>query len=377
MQKLDPNKRTEILKVAERCNLNCSYCYMYNHPDQSYKGRPKFMSEEVYTRALLMMRNYCENHAPARVSLSFHGGEPTLLGPDRFDDWVSRARTILGDRLDGISLQTNATLLNERWVPVLQKHPISVGVSMDGPAEVHDRFRVDFRGAGSHLRVMEGIELLNRNRIPYLVLCVINPFVSGLEVYRFFRARGISRIDLLLPDVTHDSVHTMRPEGVATPVADYLIPVFDAWLEENDPEVTIRLFWGIVRNMMGGSRWTDAFGNPRLRYLVIESDGAIEGNDVLKICEEGMAATGLNVLEDSFDDLATAPGIVRTMVFDGIPLCHTCRRCPEVEFCGGGYLPHRYSSRNGFDNPSVWCEDIQKLFGHIRARCARELPVAG
>ena len=72
-----------VLKVAALCNLNCRYCYVYNHEDKSFRTRPKMMSDAVYERVLLAIRNYCERHAPHKVSIGFHGGEPTLIGPAR------------------------------------------------------------------------------------------------------------------------------------------------------------------------------------------------------------------------------------------------------------------------------------------------------
>lgn len=120
---------------------------------------------------------------------------------------------------------------------------------------------------------------------------------------------------------------------------------------------------------MQGTIVTDAFGNPTLSYLVIDTDGGIEGNDVLKICAPGLPMTGLSVFRNGFDDLTHDHGIVGQMVHGGIPLCKTCQACPEVAICGGGYLPHRWSVERGFDNPSVWCEDIKEVISSLRADC--------
>src|SRR5207253_9807535 len=123
------------------------------------------------------------------------------------------------------------------------------------------------------------------------------------EVYRFLRDLNIPVIDLMFPDVSHDTVVELRTDKNGTPIADYLIPIFDEWIAEDNPDFKIRLFWGMIQRLLGGEGITDVFGNPKLSYLVVESDGAIEGNDVLKVCSEGMAETRLNVLRDSFNDL--------------------------------------------------------------------------
>src|ERR1700733_1740653 len=127
-----------ILKVAERCNLNCSYCYMYNHEDQSYRTKPPFMSAAVFERVLELSKSYCDRHAPHSIWLVFHGGEPTLLGVDRFSARVRRATEVLGDQLAGISLQTNGLLVDDQWCDVLLENKVEVGVSLDGPASIHD-----------------------------------------------------------------------------------------------------------------------------------------------------------------------------------------------------------------------------------------------
>jgi uncharacterized protein len=357
-----------VLKVAELCNLNCSYCYMYNHEDQSYRLRPKQMSDETFDWMLRRAVEHCDRHHPHRISLSFHGGEPTLIGVDRFVRLVCRARAALGDRLDGVKMQTNALLLDDRWVAALADHGVHVGVSLDGPRDVHDATRVDHAGRGSHAGTIAGIERLQRGGIEPMILCVVSPGADGLSTYRHFRSIGIRRIAYLLPDVTHDSRERLYGGLGRTPVADYLLPIFDRWMDEDDADVYLRPFWGLIRMLLGGEADTDIFGNPPLSYLVIESDGEIQGLDALHVCKEGISRSGLNVRDHGFDDFARGEPFVRLCLESGVPLCAACRQCPERDTCGGGYLPHRYSAANGFDNPSVWCADILAMLSHIRAR---------
>ena len=98
-----------VVKVAERCNLNCSYCYMYNHADQSYLRRPAFMSEEVFQQLLTRVYEYCERRQKHRMSLVFHGGEPMLMGTARFRKFTNLARERLGERLDSLQIQSMKT----------------------------------------------------------------------------------------------------------------------------------------------------------------------------------------------------------------------------------------------------------------------------
>ena len=108
------------------------------------------------------------------------------------------------------------------------------------------------------------------------------------------------------------------------------------------------------------------FGNPPLGFVFIETDGEIEGLDVLRLDAEGMASTGLNVMHDDFSSIASVSPFHAQAIFDGLPLPQGCVGCPEQDTCAGGYLPHRFSTSRGFDNPSVWCADILILFAYVR-----------
>jgi uncharacterized protein len=216
-----------VVKVAELCNLNCTYCYMYNHADKSYRDRPKVLSKDLFRLLVKRIKEHCDRHPPHSMSFTFHGGEPMLAGPDRIDAYAKYARDTLGSRLTSIGMQTNASLVNDRWIKVLHDNKIRVGVSLDGPAHIHNRERVDFRNRGSHGRALKGLLRLKDAGLFSGVLCVINPRTSGLETYEYFRSLGIQRISYLIPDVTHDSKSQFFPDVGLTPIADYLIPIFD------------------------------------------------------------------------------------------------------------------------------------------------------
>jgi uncharacterized protein len=357
-----------VLKLAALCNLNCSYCYVYNHVDKSFRHRPRFMSDEVFERALTVMAEYCERRDQHGMAITFHGGEPMLVGAARFDSLARRARTVLGDRLRGLAIQTNATLVDDEWADVFERQEVQIGVSMDGPAAVHDQLRVDHLGRGSHADTVAGLARMQAHGLDPGILCVINPDSSGIENYRHFRALGAQRMNFLLPDASHDSKARLYGRFGGTPVADYLIPIFDSWFDEDDPDIDIRVFNDLLLLMMGGESETDAFGNPLMTYLIVETGGAIEALDALRVCDEGITNSGLNILENSLEDLHLGLPLLHRAVHEGFPLATICQTCLERDVCGGGYLPHRYARANGFDNPSVWCVDILKLLAHIRAR---------
>lgn len=358
-----------ILKVASRCNLNCSYCFIYNKGDSTWKSRPSLMSDEIFEAALVRFRRHCQAAGQKRVSISFHGGEPCLLDPARFDAWCLKARQILQDVATvGLAIQTNGTLLNDNWAAAFRKHDVRVGVSLDGPREYNDASRVDHLGRGSYNQVRRGLDALARAGVPYGLLAVIPLGADPLAVHRHFLSLGCDLITYAFPHFTHDTIAPVRRLYGETPCADFLIPIFDDWWAGGGLDVRIGDLWNMSRLIMGGRSQIETLGNEAPRYVFVESDGDMEGLDNLRICAEGMARIHLNVLTSDFAEILDTEAMHKKAIFQGMELPSGCRTCPERDTCAGGYLPHRFSQARGFDNPSVWCADLLKLFTHLRNR---------
>ncbi len=359
---------TFILKVASRCNLACPYCYVYFKGDATWKRRPPLMPDSVFEQTLKRIREYRAASGQSSVAINFHGGEPCLLGARRFDAWCSRARQSFGGETSvRFSIQTNGTLLDAEWAEAFRRHGVRVGVSVDGPREIHDLRRPDHRGAGSYEAVERGLAVLREAGVPFAILTVLPLGADPSSVHRHLMSLGANSITYLLPDFTHDTIAPIRARYGETPCADFLIPVFDEWTQ-GSLDVPVADLWNMSRVILGGPSQIEAIGNQPTGYAVVETDGDIESVDVLRICAEGMARTGLNVRDDPFQELTRAGLLHRQAIFGGTPLPRGCRDCPESRTCAGGYLPHRWSRQNGFDNPSVWCADLLKLFAHVRER---------
>lgn len=357
-----------IVKLTARCNLDCPYCYEFNLADTSWKDSPKKMSNEVFDALLMRVRNHAERFGQRRVHFSFHGGEPTLVGARRFEELCVRARRTLDDMDVRLSLQTNGVLVDKGWAELLKRNNINVGVSLDGPRAIHDAVRFDHRGRGSHERVLRGIEALQYAGVGFGILTVIPLGADPLEVHRHILDLGCTSLSYLYPDLTHDTIGDVHTLHGPTPCADFLIPIFDDWWYNSTLDIRIRNFWDMARSIMGGASHVDALGNQPLRYVVVSCGGDVEGLDVLKACGDGLVKTGMNVLTDEFIDLPARSPLHAKMVFDSLPLAKQCERCNERDTCAGGYHPHRYSNENGFNNASVWCGDLLRLFTHMRAR---------
>ncbi len=339
---------------------------MYQHEDQSFRNRPKFMSDVVFEQVLARAAEYCDREGRQGMRLCFHGGEPTLIGTERFVRFARRSQEVLGSKLRGIVLQTNGTLLNDDWAAVLAEHGVGVGISLDGLPELHDAVRINHAGRGSYSATVRGLTTLQSAGFQPKVLCVVNPRANGGATYRHLRSLGIRDMSFLLPDVSHDNKHRLYEDCGPTPVADYLIDAYDQWLRENDHTVIVQPFAHLLHQIWGAPPATDAFGNPSMSYLIVESDGGIHALDALRVCDESIDSSGLNVFSNSFDDLAYGSPLVYRIVHEGIRPAEQCLKCHQLQVCGGGYLPHRYAHANGFDNPSVWCLDILKLLAHLR-----------
>lgn len=364
-----------VVKVASRCNLNCSYCYMYNKGDDSWRGQPKVMSEETIVHYLNRVREHqLEFSEPKRTFFSFHGGEPLLAGIDRLQFFVDKAREILADTgsIPHFAIQTNGILVTDEVCEFFEKNDIGVGVSLDGPKEVNDTHRVYHNGKGSYDDVMKGVERLKANakinaRLGFLL--VIDRTSDPIEMYDF--VRDLESVDLLIPDCTHDD----PGEGVGgegTPIADWLIPIFDRWfVDSNRPR--IRFFNGIVDGVLGGDPGVDTFGERNNTLLVVETNGDFEPVDTLKICGQGFTKVGANVRNTSITE-ALQTDLASLYYHSNTQLAPKCQECPIRRVCGGGHLPHRYSKENGFQNPSVYCSDLMKLITHVQNRVLETIP---
>jgi uncharacterized protein len=354
-------------KVAARCNLNCSYCYVFNKGDTTWRERPARMSQEVFEAGIARLREACLRSGRDEVSVTLHGGEPTLVGPARARAFFEAARRGLDGVADvRLAIQTNATRLTGEWVQLFAEYRVDVGVSMDGPPAVHDRERVDHRGRGSHGAVLRGLDLLREGGVPFAVLSVVNLRADPLEVHEHFCELGPDQISYLMPHHTHDDIAQVTARYGPTPCLDWLAPVLEQWWSHGTSRASVQPFRTMARIILGGPSDLDLFGGAPLGFCFVETDGDIEGLDVLKICEDGFAGTAHNVVTDGFDAVAASDSLNAETIFRGRPLPTACAACPEAETCGGGYLPHRYLRGAGLDRPSAWCRDLLGLFGQLR-----------
>jgi uncharacterized protein len=360
-----------VLKVHSRCDLACDHCYVYEHADQSWRTRPHRTAPAIARQAASRIADHAAAHHLPDVSVVLHGGEPLLLGEQGLREVLATLRTRIDPvtRLE-LSIHTNGVLLSPRLCEVFDEYGVRVGVSLDGDRAANDRHRRYANGQSSHAEVTRALELLRRPEFRHLyagLLCTIDIANDPIAVYQALLAEEPPRLDFLLPHATWEN--PPRRDEVPTPYADWLGRIFEHWAAHGRP-VPIRLFDSIEAALRGEPSLTEGIGLDPVDLLVIETDGTWEQVDSLKTAYAGAAGTDLDVFTHSVDEAAAHPAVAARQ--QGLDvLCDTCRECPVVQGCGGGLYSHRYRARNGFDNPSVYCDDLKLLVTGI----AHENPV--
>lgn len=390
--------RQFLLKLHARCNLACAYCYVYEAADQSWRTKPRRMEHATVRRTAARIAEYRRREADGagsaaagRISVVLHGGEPLLVGARHLDGTLR----ILSEGLDGtgevaLGMQTNGVLLGEDpgLLRVLHRYGVRVGVSLDGTAAGHDRYRRFADGRGSHGAVARALRVLGdeANRELFSgVLCTVDLDADPVETYEALLEFAPPRMDLLLPHGTWDAPPPGVPERrtpprtapdavdapAPTPYADWLCAVFDRWYGAPRRETGIRLFEELIMLLLGGRASSEMMGDGPLDLVVVETDGSLELADSLKVSYDGAAATSLDVFDDSFAGAEAHPA------FRTPELPPVCTTCPLAAVCGGGLYAHRYRRGPGdpFAHPTVYCADMAALIGHIRRRLEHDVAV--
>lgn len=362
-----------VLKVAERCNLACPYCYFFFGGDDSYLLHPAFISDAALDNVIAFTRKAKHDSGARAVRVGLHGGEPLLLKKQRFREMCLKFRAALGDEPAlTLTVQTNGVMIDSEWIDVFSECKVRVGVSMDGPESIHNQTRITKRGKGTYAETRRGWQLLvdaadaGKLTFPGL-LCVVSPEHSGRAIFEHFvddlGARGVN---FLLPDFTHDA-----PE--ATPAliercGDFMIDVCRAWFDCNKPEVRLRFLDEIIGPLVNDelARRAHVKHDP-LGQVCISSNGELCPDDVMRGFAAHMQSTGEHVERSVFHDLIENRSWAELSdAQETLP--PTCQSCMWKNVCGGGLLQHRYSKENGFANPSIYCASLKRVYGYVASR---------
>ncbi|MET9530498.1 FxsB family cyclophane-forming radical SAM/SPASM peptide maturase [Streptomyces sp. NPDC006649] len=370
--------RQFVLKVHSRCNLDCSYCYVYRGQDSSWRERPRRASGETVRRTAARIAEHVTTHGLPRIRIELHGGEPLLTGPGPVIEYARAVRDAVPAGCEvTATVQTNGTLLTARTLDALAAGGVRVGLSLDGGTAALNSRRRDHAGRPSWPAAHRAAQLLAACPHPGTyagILCTVDLAADPVAVYDSLRALRPPGLDLLLPhgnwsvpppgiDPGVPGRHRPRP----TPYGQWLAAAFDRWWDGGPGQPRIRLFHTLVALLLGEPAAAEAVGLAPLAAVVVDTDGSIEQVDALKSAYEGAPSTGLDVFSDPFDTALAHPGIAARQAGEKA-LAAVCLSCPVLRVCGGGNYVHRYEDGAGFRHPSVYCADLEYLIRHIAHR---------
>lgn len=370
--------------IGPICNLDCKYCY-YLHKEELYpKGNKWKMSNDCLESYI---RQYIDAQ-PARTSeitFAWQGGEPTLMGLDFFERCVGIQQKFArpGMKITN-TLQTNGVLLDEDWCRFFLKHGFLVGLSIDGPAEFHDEYRVDLKGEGSHSSVIAALRLLKKFGVEFNALVVVNRNngSSGGRIYRYLRDTGCRFIQFI-PIVERSGVGrhaeqtTANNDEVPFEEADqavssrsvlpeqfgtFLCDVFDEWVQQDVGRVFVQIFDQALSAWMGVEPSLCVFRKTCGRALAMEHNGDVYSCDHFVEPEYKLGNLKVIPLEELVNSgRQQAFGDAKR---DTLP--DYCRRCEVLHACNGECPRNRFlMTPDGESGLNYLCAGYRKFFNHI------------
>lgn len=379
--------------IGSTCNINCAYCY-YLHKEQLLNQRRGSRMEPSMLERYI--RQYIEAQNGEAVIFSWQGGEPTMLGLDFFRDIVALQQKYKpeGRRIEN-DLQTNGTLLTDAWCLFLKQHGFLVGVSIDGPRELHDAYRVDRKGHPTFDDVMRGIGLLRKHGVRFNTLTVVNRQNAKrpIDVYRFLRDVVGSTYMQFIPCVEPKDFHTVapqhwpvnampmigsagaRPGNAESVVTDwsvdpddwgyFLSRTFDEWYRKDLGVVLVNLFETAVAQSMGLPAQICITGEFCGKAMAVEHDGTVYSCDHYVYPEYALG----NLQREHLGAMAFSP---RQQKFgyakrDSLPAY--CRQCRHLSVCWGECPKNRLlRTPQGEPGLNYLCSGIKRFHDHAGPR---------
>jgi len=370
--------------IGPVCNLNCEYCFYLEKKALFGAGEQYRMSDEVL---LAFITNYITSQPTPVVEFVWQGGEPTLLGTDFFRRVIELQRQFSGVKTITNSLQTNGTLLNDEWCRFMKKHNFMVGISLDGPKDIHDRYRRDRKGNGTFAQVMRGLRLLQKHNVEYNVLaCVARETAKRpLDVYRFLRDEGVEFIQFSpvverMPDAC-STQHGLRLAGPATldkeeqqthvtpwtvipeEYGDFLIAIYEEWVRHDVGKVFVMNFEWALNAWIGNPSPVCIHAEQCGRSVVLEHNGDVYACDHCVYPEYRLG----NIVTDSLSQMVERSCKSGFGVRKETALPRWCRECKVLTACRGGCPKHRFA-QTYYNEPGLHylCAGYKKFFLHIR-----------
>jgi uncharacterized protein len=376
-----------VKPTGARCNCACDYCFFLKK-ERLYPGSDFRMTDEVMESYIRQTIEACR--AP-EVSIAWQGGEPTLMGLEFFRRAVEVEKRYAkpGQRVAN-SLQTNGLLIDEEWCRFLHDNDFLVGISLDGPRELHDAYRCDKAGRSVFDRVVKAVRLMRKHGVEFNVLCTVNAANSRrpLDVYRFFRDDLGARYVQLIPIVereneTGDQVGTRLTPRSVEPAryGEFLIEIFDEWVRRDVGTMFVTFFDSVLASYVHGESSVCVFRSECGGALALEHNGDLYACDhfVEPACLLGnITRTPLAELVASEKQRAFGRAKAGT-------LPRVCRDCRFLFTCGGECPKNRVLDTPDGEPGLNWlCEGLKAFFAHteramriMAGLLERGMPAAG
>ncbi len=352
------------------CNLDCRYCYYLTKRDLYPGGEPFRMTNDLLEEYIVQ---HIEASPGPNITFAWHGGEPTVLGLDYFRRIVAlqRHHRPAGRRIIN-NVQTNGTLLDDEWCRFLAAERFLVGLSLDGPRELHDRYRMTRGGKPTHKQVLRGLRLLQRHRVSHDVLCVVHDESVRFPtaVYRFFKEVGVQSLQFLpLVERQLDAAGSVSARTVpAEAFGAFLCAVFDEWVRQDVGRIAIQMFDEAARPACGLEHALCIFRETCGDVPVLEHNGDFYACDHFVEPEHRFG----NIRETPLSDLLACDAQRRFGLAkrDGLP--RSCRECEVLALCNGGCPKDRFiRTPGGEDGLNYLCAGYKRFFTHSRPALAR------
>jgi len=341
--------------------------------DDNWSHMEKFMSPDTII-ALCNSLADIVSHQRKCFSVVLHGGEPFLLGETRLGFLLQSLRSVLPEHYP-VSIQTNGMLISVPILDICSTYKVSVAVSIDGPEEVHNKYRITHNDQGTFYNVVDGINILKAHpdsRFLYAgLLAVIDPLSDPSEIYHFFKGLDAPSVDFLYKDGNHTNLPLNKSSLYSVEYGNWMVNLLKVYLNDTNP-TRIRVLDDMIKSLIGGIVTKEGLGLTDFAIVIIDTDGTIMKNDTLKSAYNGADKFDrpLNIKDVNLFDF------LRSAEFDEYrkmqrPTNAKCLNCPELHVCGGGMILHRWSKENDFNNPSVYCADQLHLIKNIRKTLAQ------
>ncbi|UCE99056.1 MAG: anaerobic sulfatase maturase [Planctomycetota bacterium] len=340
------------------CNLDCTYCFYKNRAPEVGQGRQR-MSDEVLER---LIKDYLQLGLPM-AGFSWQGGEPTLMGLD-FYKKVVQLQKKYGKARQHISnaLQTNAILLDDEWCQFLHDNKFLVGISIDGPKEFHDYYRVDHSGSGSFDKVMTVIQRCKKYKVEFNILTLLNN--KNIEhpdkLFDFFIENGIRYLQFITClERDSDTDKVLDFSITAQQYGEFLCRIFNRWHDYGPDKLSIRDFDSILAFCVSGNHTICTFDKQCSSYIVIEHNGDAFCCDFYVEPDWRIG----NIFETPIEKLATGSK-KRTFARAKQNISNTCLLCRHLSFCRGGCQKDRIASDGQHSRQSYFCPSYKRFFDY-------------